>query len=756
MTTPNLPWSSTSPSDLPQNVVAPSQLGSALQDQSAGKFKSEAASRFPAIVNGTSAGNPANVGGPLGLIVQLFANFAENVATADPADIKKPDDLLPLVSPFFKGLPLEQIPGIGDLIELLTGVEDGDLDDLGTWVNTVLRPGIQGLIDMARIPQLSLSQLTNQPGPNMLSGFGDFASEDTMDGGGDWTWDAAVGGGSARATLSGARKVLTSELVPVSAGQVLAVAGKARRQSAVGSGQVARLVVMPFVGDVAQAEVVIGGVGSGTDMSGTVVSQSWTVPASVTGVRVRITVEAAGTSGTVWWDDVSLRKTATSLPQQWIGGLVDALGDLGDDIGDALAKLKEFIEKLTGQARSSVQDAINDVVTFANQVKTLLTGGTVSSPLPNLVSAIELGQNQIVGLVGSLAEKATTTMVGSVQNFILNLANAILSAIRKVPVAGGVVADRIQEVLDEMSGLKDQADGTKAGIVQGWSGGSTAGADTDVYDTLAQVKSFAEGGYTVETKTSSGSWTVPANLKELIVIGIGGGGGGNKGFYAYQQASGTFVQGGAGGYGGSYLGTQIDLNVLPAAGGTVSYTVGAGGAGNGGVGGDASATAIRNGGTTSFGSWMSVNCNTGKQIATLLGYQATTSGPGSGGQGGDATAGTSASDGQNGVSTQQAVGGDGGVAQFGGSSGNAANGGNGGNASPAAATKTGGAGGGGGGARHVNTLATSGNGGDGGNGGYPGGGAGGGGACYRTNTSAGGSAGNGGVGAAGILWIMWR
>ena len=426
---------------------------------------------------------------------------------------------------------------------------------------------------------------------------------------------------------------------------------------------------------------------------------------------------------------------------------------------------------------------------FRNKLLTDLLGGFASVPIAildgigDVISAItgilhgdfddlhEWAQNVIAGfgdLLAALQGKYTGTdsfllqiqkwagglfaWVQDVADFVQNLLDAILRGIRGIPVVGGAIAD----VISDLTGLKNQADGTKAGIVQGWSGGSTAGADTDVYDTLAQVKSFAEGGYTVETKTSSGSWTVPANLKELIVIGIGGGGGGNKGAYAYQQASGTFVQGGAGGYGGSYLATQIDLNVLPAAGGTVSYTVGAGGAGNGGVGGDASATAIRNGGTTSFGSWMSVNCDTGKQIATLLGYQATTSGPGSGGQGGDATAVTSAAAGQNGVSTQQAVGGDGGVAQFGGSSGNAANGGNGGNASPAAATKTGGAGGGGGGARHVHTLATSGNGGNGGNGGYPGGGGGGGGACYRTNTSAGGSAGNGGVGAAGILWIMWR
>ena len=134
-----LPIGSVDPNNLPQGVIKHDELGSALQDQSAAKFKSEAASRFPSMVNGTSAGNPANVGGPLGYVVNLSSNFTSNVANADPATIKKPDDLLPLANPFFNGLPLmdvlERIPIIGDIIEIFTGVEDGNTNDLGSWVN---------------------------------------------------------------------------------------------------------------------------------------------------------------------------------------------------------------------------------------------------------------------------------------------------------------------------------------------------------------------------------------------------------------------------------------------------------------------------------------------------------------------------------------------------------------------------------------------------------------------------------------------
>ncbi|QAY17555.1 minor tail protein [Gordonia phage Bradissa] len=107
MTTPNLP-PTTPPSELPNGVMTPASLASDLQDHSSGKFKSVAAGRFPSHVNSTAAGNPANVGGPLGFIVQLFSNFAANIANEDPANVKTPDDLLPKVGGFFNGLPVLQ------------------------------------------------------------------------------------------------------------------------------------------------------------------------------------------------------------------------------------------------------------------------------------------------------------------------------------------------------------------------------------------------------------------------------------------------------------------------------------------------------------------------------------------------------------------------------------------------------------------------------------------------------------------------
>ncbi|MCX2753064.1 hypothetical protein [Gordonia sp. 4N] len=107
MTTPNLP-PDTAPENLPNGVMTPASLASDLQDHSSGKIKSVAANRFPSHVNSTAAGNPANVGGPLGFIVNLFSNFVANLAAEDPANVKRPEDLLPKVNGFFNGLPVLQ------------------------------------------------------------------------------------------------------------------------------------------------------------------------------------------------------------------------------------------------------------------------------------------------------------------------------------------------------------------------------------------------------------------------------------------------------------------------------------------------------------------------------------------------------------------------------------------------------------------------------------------------------------------------
>lgn len=145
MTTPQLPWGSTTQGDLAEVVVMPAGLGSALQDQSASKFQGLTSGRFPGVMRGTSAGDPAMQAGPLGFIVDLVAQFMSTVSNADPESIARPEDLHALVTDFVEDLPL-----VGELISLkdaMMGVYDGD-DPIFQFIQNLFAP-LRKLLELA-------------------------------------------------------------------------------------------------------------------------------------------------------------------------------------------------------------------------------------------------------------------------------------------------------------------------------------------------------------------------------------------------------------------------------------------------------------------------------------------------------------------------------------------------------------------------------------------------------------------------------
>lgn len=92
---------------------------------------------------------------------------------------------------------------------------------------------------------------------------------------------------------------------------------------------------------------------------------------------------------------------------------------------------------------------------------------------------------------------------------------------------------------------------------------------------------------TTQTFTSSGTWTCPAGVTSIIVLGQGGGGGGGNGLLAVPPIDGPDPwAGNSGGPGGkSTFLVPVFLTVIPNT--TYTVTIGAGGeSGNGNPGGD--------------------------------------------------------------------------------------------------------------------------------------------------------------------------
>lgn len=399
-----------------------------------------------------------------------------------------------------------------------------------------------------------------------------------------------------------------------------------------------------------------------------------------------------------------------NLPQSKITGLSAALEDAGQGIRDAI------VQALGGAGTGhTTQDVLDELGDWWTLVQTKTQHLSLLGALPKA---------NVAGL--QLDLDAITTAHN-------NLINAVLQALRGIPVVGGTLAD----ILSDLGGLKTtavqaqtKADEVQAGIINGWANGSTSGADVDVYDTMAAIKSALLSGYTVDTITSSTTWTKPPNITELVVILVGGGAPGADGGSTDNSSP---AMGGGGGLSGGYFVQSLNPSDV---GGTVPVTIGG------------------PGGLTTFGSYVTSVPGSGG-IATTFGFSQTSSIPGDGGRGGDASnAATTSSPGARGGTSALGLGGTGGSAGSG--SGTSGHGNPGGSVSASALTKCGGGGGGGGGGRYGQGQFTSINGGNGGAGGYPGGGGGGGGARSNGNLLATGNAGSGGAGSNGVAWVFTR
>lgn len=609
MTTPNLPVDGSA--NMPIGAFTHTQIAQVLQNFSKGKYLQQAGARFPGIVSNIPAGSPLSELSPVGIINGLFADFLRTVSEASSADITHPGDLQALITKFFEGLPL--VGEFVGLLEALTGSYSGDdaiLLDIqqfvtGKWdLLTTLQHAASDLL--SRIGQLlggnvELGQLVRAVAGQERNWLEPFDAAASMEATAGWEWDGTVGRtkvGSARCSLDGAEHVQHSAAVDVVAGQELAIAGWLLWSGVTaGAGPVFVLRVLAY--DTAGAVVgsqTVGQVTAPAAAGGWVeLAGSWTVPVGAVAVRVRMQCTAAGTAGTVWWDDLSLRKPAQSLPQAWITGLGSALAGLGEDIQ---ATIDSFMH---GRGILGSDFSLSH---FQDEVAKVFGPGSL------------IPQANVDGLGGALSALLPRS---DWSTFLAGLGSSAGSGAN-----GSTGVPLVDAALTQIGNLFGRAQAAQTNA-------SNAAAAADAVAHVA-VSTFTVDGltYTKTQWTTPGTftWSVPAPSPGMKIVRydgvvIGGGDGGNC---PQAQIQSPIPGGRAGGY------LRLALDPSQVTGTSYTVTVGAGG-----TGATSKGNAGGTGGTTSIGSlWVSPRSGTAS-IQTSFGSFFTQAAPGGGGTGGPVT-----------------------------------------------------------------------------------------------------------------------
>jgi hypothetical protein len=288
--------------------------------------------------------------------------------------------------------------------------ELADLDILQSFPNLILGllSGAQGVNVLGLFGQLPTNLFGLIPAssisganPNLLSN-GGFDGSISMQGGGLWDWDSTTGhttNGSAKTTANSTLKALVSNAVPVDVGQVLSPSVWTKGSSYTGSGTPIRLAVRTYLAGVAvgttNIQSIAGPSGTWTQLSG-----SYTVPAGVDSVAIRLVVDTTATGGTIWFDDATLSKPGNGP----FDGILDLfnLSSLDDlfslnpvtiwtAIINLFLKPSNLLATLTGgilpdsQRPQMLQDAVDNIFDAWN---TGVSGSTTGNPISNLFNAV--------------------------------------------------------------------------------------------------------------------------------------------------------------------------------------------------------------------------------------------------------------------------------------------------------------------------------------------------------------------------------
>lgn len=285
----------------------------------------------------------------------------------------------------------KKVPVLSEFIELLTGVEDGDENDLATWARSLLGPdsplnanNIFGRFQLAQfgggVPIMSLTTAT----PNELQPF----SAESVPNNDGWSFNAAEN--SAQVVCDGTTKglYLRSGVIKVEQGQPINTLVKAKYSGVTsGPGQTIRYVLETFEtadGSGPATPVVVAAI---TNPSGTISTPvtlgdtSWDVPAGVQSVRPVLVVDGV-TAGTVYWlNTPQLRKILLGVLADGIAAAIQARIDA---LNSLLNSLWTNPASVLGTLPQSLVEGLLDLKTILEGIRDILGGLPTVPTLPIL------------------------------------------------------------------------------------------------------------------------------------------------------------------------------------------------------------------------------------------------------------------------------------------------------------------------------------------------------------------------------------
>lgn len=271
----------------------------------------------------------------------------------------------------------------------------------------------------------------------------------------DFVWDLIghTADGSATVHATGTEHGLLGTVLPVQEGQTFDLACWALWDDVVASGESFALQVMTDGDDITDVAVISDPAASGgwTQLAG-----SYTVPAGVASIRIRLCVKPGATEGQVWFDDATIRRTSL-FQKGFVEGLVD---DLLEIFGNFAAMIDGILGTghTFGQLVTFIGSGLSTAAAVADNLGAMLSGLGLSTlaQLGALISNVDEGVADAADAIGDLFDQigamlsgagtATTAALGELISNLLTMLNQIADIFN-----GGVVTPvntAVQQVQD--------------------------------------------------------------------------------------------------------------------------------------------------------------------------------------------------------------------------------------------------------------------------------------------------------------------